>query len=77
MTTTPGVTPNNDVLSIDIINQIVQQNGTSTKPNDNNNTANPLYTIGNNASSLNISLGGQSNYNYTNQDSMLGGQAWT
>jgi hypothetical protein len=69
MTTTPGVRPNDNVLTIDIINQITQQNGTSTRPNVTTNTSTPLYTIDLNTTALNISLIGTT-------ESLLGNRSW-
>lgn len=75
MTTTPGVVPNDDVLTIGLINQIAQQNGSSTT----NSTVNPngtLFQANSNTSTLNISLSGQSNYTYNNISSVFDSQAW-
>lgn len=76
MTTTPGVKPTDDVLTIDIINQISQSNGSSAQPNITTNNTNPLFTIGSNISALNISIIGQSDYNYSIANSVLGNQTW-
>lgn len=73
MTTTPGVKPDDDVLTIDVINQIAQSNGIVLRPNVTTNTTDPLYTIGNNVFSLNISILGQSN----STNMILGNQTWT
>jgi hypothetical protein len=69
MKTTPGVRPNDNVLTIDIINQIAQQNGTSTKPNITTNTSGSLYTIDLNNTALNISLIGST-------ETLLGNRSW-
>lgn len=69
MTTTPGVKPSDDVLTIDLINQITQQNGSNVRPNITTNTTGPLYSIDLNTSSLNISLNGSIAY-------LLGNRSW-
>ena len=79
MTTIPGVKPNDEVLTIDIINQVSQNNGTAIRPpvTTTTETINPLFTIGNNISTLNISLNGQSNYNYSSAHDYILGQPWS
>lgn len=69
MTTTPGVRPSDDVLTIDLVNQINQQNGSNVRPNITTNTSVSLYSIDLNTTSLNINLNGSVAY-------LLGNRSW-
>ena len=69
MTTTPGVKPDDNVLTIEIINSITQQGNASTRPNVTTNTSNPLYTTNLNTTALNITLTGST-------ESLIGNRTW-
>ena len=71
-TVTPGIKPNDDALTIGIIDQITQQNGSST----NNTQSNIPSTSGTNLPFLNISIGGQANSTGNNWQSLLGSMNW-
>lgn len=75
MTTTPGTRPNDDLLTIDLINQVSQQSGISTRPTTPATTSNPLFTIGNNVAPLNVSVSSM-NSNNLNSSFILSNQTW-